>query len=86
MGTVASEFGAVDILVNNAVVRHAAPVEDFGTQAWDDALLASERAGVDMAGIVAQPCRPRRNDGTPNAAARTFGGWSRDELPPGLAW
>lgn len=41
MGTVASEFGAVDILVNNAVVRHAAPVEDFGTQAWDDALAVN---------------------------------------------
>jgi 3-hydroxybutyrate dehydrogenase len=28
-------FGAVDILVNNAVVRHTAPVEDFPPDAWD---------------------------------------------------
>lgn len=41
MGTVASEFGSVDILVNNAVVRHAAPVEDFGTEAWDAALAVN---------------------------------------------
>src|SRR5262245_64405723 len=29
-------FGAVDIVVNNAVVRHASPVEAFDTSAWDD--------------------------------------------------
>ncbi|HTR39366.1 MAG TPA: 3-hydroxybutyrate dehydrogenase [Bryobacteraceae bacterium] len=28
-------FGTVDILVNNAVVRHTAPVEDFPPEAWD---------------------------------------------------
>jgi len=28
-------FGAVDILVNNAVVRHVAPMEDFPPEAWD---------------------------------------------------
>ena len=30
-----SSFGSVDILVNNAVVRHQAPVEDFPVEAWD---------------------------------------------------
>lgn len=28
-------FGRVDILVNNAVVRHAAPIEEFPVEAWD---------------------------------------------------
>ncbi len=28
-------FGGVDVLVNNAVVRHAAPVEEFPVEAWD---------------------------------------------------
>lgn len=28
-------FGAIDILVNNAVVRHAAPVEEFPAGEWD---------------------------------------------------
>jgi 3-hydroxybutyrate dehydrogenase len=29
------EAGRVDILVNNAVVRHASPVEEFPVEAWD---------------------------------------------------
>jgi 3-hydroxybutyrate dehydrogenase len=37
-------FGSIDILVNNAVVRHAAPVEDFSVQAWDDALAVNVSA------------------------------------------
>lgn len=28
-------FGGVDVLVNNAVVRHAAPIEEFPVEAWD---------------------------------------------------
>ena len=31
-------FGAVDILINNAVVRHASPVEAFDPREWNDAL------------------------------------------------
>lgn len=31
-------FGGVDVLVNNAVVRHAAPIDAFDPAAWDDAL------------------------------------------------
>ena len=34
-------FGAVDILVNNAVVRHAAPVETFAPEQWDEALAVN---------------------------------------------
>jgi 3-hydroxybutyrate dehydrogenase len=34
-------FGAVDILVNNAVVRHSAPVEDFPVNEWDEALAVN---------------------------------------------
>ncbi len=34
-------FGHVDILVNNAVVRHTAPVEDFPAAAWDAALAVN---------------------------------------------
>jgi 3-hydroxybutyrate dehydrogenase len=41
IGTIASEFGMVDILINNAVVRHVAPVEEFGTEAWDAALAVN---------------------------------------------
>ena len=34
-------FGAVDIVVNNAVVRSFSPIEDFATSAWDEALAVN---------------------------------------------
>jgi 3-hydroxybutyrate dehydrogenase len=34
-------FGNVDILVNNAVIRHFAPVDEFPVQAWDRALAVN---------------------------------------------
>jgi 3-hydroxybutyrate dehydrogenase len=34
-------FGAVDILVNNAVVRHAAPVEAFAAERWDEGIAVN---------------------------------------------
>jgi 3-hydroxybutyrate dehydrogenase len=37
----ARAFGAVDILVNNAVVRHAAPIESFEPRHWDEALAVN---------------------------------------------
>ncbi len=36
-----SEFGGVDILVNNAVVRHAAPIEQFAPADWDEAIAVN---------------------------------------------
>ena len=35
IGEVLEEFGGIDILVNNAVVRYTAPVEDFPTAEWE---------------------------------------------------
>jgi 3-hydroxybutyrate dehydrogenase len=34
-------FGAVDIVINNAVVRHFSPLEDFKTEEWDRALAVN---------------------------------------------
>ncbi len=34
-------FGAVDIVINNAVVRHFAPLEDFKVEDWDRALAVN---------------------------------------------
>lgn len=34
-------FGAIDILVNNAVVRYAAPVEQFPAEEWDRAMAVN---------------------------------------------
>jgi len=37
-------FGAIDILINNAVVRHTAPVEAFGTTEWDEGIAVNVSA------------------------------------------
>jgi 3-hydroxybutyrate dehydrogenase len=34
-------FGGVDILINNAVVRCAAPIEDFPPEAWDEGIAVN---------------------------------------------
>jgi 3-hydroxybutyrate dehydrogenase len=34
-------FGGVDILVNNAVVRHFAPIEQFPVESWNEALAVN---------------------------------------------
>ena len=41
MSAAAAGFGAVDILVNNAVVRHAAPIEQFSAADWDEAMAVN---------------------------------------------
>ena len=30
-----AQFGAIDVLVNNAGIQHVAPLEDFSTERWD---------------------------------------------------
>jgi 3-hydroxybutyrate dehydrogenase len=35
------EFGAVDVVVNNAVVRHTGPVEQFSAADWNEALAVN---------------------------------------------
>jgi len=41
MQTAIESFGAVDILVNNAVVRHFSPVHEFPVAAWDRSLAVN---------------------------------------------
>ena len=36
-----SAFGTVDIVVNNAVVRHVAPCESFPVDAWDESIAVN---------------------------------------------
>ena len=38
IATAISVFGGIDIVVNNAVTRHTAPVEDFKPADWDEAM------------------------------------------------
>jgi 3-hydroxybutyrate dehydrogenase len=44
MEEVALRHGAVDVLVNNAVARHFAPIESFPADAWDNALAVNVTA------------------------------------------
>ncbi|OYX16399.1 MAG: beta-D-hydroxybutyrate dehydrogenase [Sphingomonadales bacterium 32-67-7] len=44
VATTNTELGGVDILVNNAVVRHFAPIEDFPVGRWDAALAVNVSA------------------------------------------
>jgi 3-hydroxybutyrate dehydrogenase len=41
-------FGGVDIVVNNAVVRHFAPIEDFPTERWEEALAVNLSAAFHL--------------------------------------
>ena len=46
--TARSACGGVDILVNNAVVRHAAPVEAFSAEKWDEGLAVNLSAAFHL--------------------------------------
>jgi 3-hydroxybutyrate dehydrogenase len=39
--TAQRQFGGIDILVNNAVVRHFAPVEKFSPADWEEAMAVA---------------------------------------------
>jgi 3-hydroxybutyrate dehydrogenase len=41
ISAVNAEFGGVDILVNNAVIRHFAPIEQFPVERWDNAVAVN---------------------------------------------
>ena len=44
MATAIDAFGSVDVLVNNAVVRHTAPVESFDVAQWDEGIAVNVSA------------------------------------------
>jgi 3-hydroxybutyrate dehydrogenase len=52
-------FGGVDILVNNAVVRHFARVEAFPPAAWDEALAVNLSAAFHATRLVLPGMRAR---------------------------
>jgi 3-hydroxybutyrate dehydrogenase len=47
-----SGLGSVDILINNAVVRHFAPIETFRPEDWDKALAVNLSAAFHTARLV----------------------------------
>jgi 3-hydroxybutyrate dehydrogenase len=62
LGASAETFGAVDVLVNNAVVRHASPVDDFPPAAWDLGIAVNVTAAFHTIRL-ALPAMRRRNWG-----------------------
>jgi len=53
-------FGAVDILVNNAVVRHTAPVDQFPVASWDEAMAVNLSAAFHTIRLALPAMRARR--------------------------
>jgi len=62
IGASLEAFGAIDILVNNAVVRYAAPVEQFPVPEWDLAIAVNLSAAFHTIRL-ALPAMRRRNWG-----------------------
>ena len=54
-----AEFGGVDILVNNAVVRHFAPIEDFKPEDWDRALAVNLSSAFHTTRLILPGMRQR---------------------------
>lgn len=59
MARAADAFGAIDILVNNAVVRHAAPVDAFPLERWDEALAVNLSAAFHTIRLAVPAMRRR---------------------------
>ena len=55
----ADSLGGVDILVNNAVVRHFAPIEDFPVERWNEALAVNLSAAFHTIRIALPAMRLR---------------------------
>jgi 3-hydroxybutyrate dehydrogenase len=54
-----STFGSVDVLINNAVVRHFAPIETFKPQDWDRALAVNLSAAFHTVRLALPGMRER---------------------------
>ena len=46
------DFGGIDILVNNAVARHAAPVEEFTVEQWNESIAVNLSAAFHATRLV----------------------------------
>jgi 3-hydroxybutyrate dehydrogenase len=62
MGDLQERLDGIDILVNNAVVRHFAPVEDFSPERWEQALAVNLSAPFHLTRL-ALPAMKRRGFG-----------------------
>jgi 3-hydroxybutyrate dehydrogenase len=55
-----ARFGAVDILVNNAVVRHFSPIEDFTAESWETSMAVNVNAAFHAVRLSLPAMKARR--------------------------
>jgi len=60
IATARSRFGSIDILVNNAVVRHFARIDEFPAERWDHALAVNLSAAFHTIRLSLPGMRARR--------------------------
>jgi len=53
-------MGGIDILINNAVVRHTAPIESFGAAEWDEGLAVNVSAAFHTIRLAVPGMKQRR--------------------------
>jgi 3-hydroxybutyrate dehydrogenase len=53
-------FGSIDILINNAVVRHSAPVEEFDADAWDEGLAVNVSAAFHTIRLIVPQMKQKK--------------------------
>ena len=58
-GVADAAFGGVDVLVNNAVVRHFAPIDQFPVEAWHRALAVNLSAAFHLVRLALPGMRAR---------------------------
>ena len=62
IAAVLDTFGSIDVLVNNAVVRHAAPIDELPVSSWDESVAVNLSAAFHTIRL-ALPSMKRRNWG-----------------------
>ena len=60
MAAAGDAMGSIDIVINNAVVRHTAPVEAFGTAEWDDGIAVNVSAAFHTIRLAVPGMKRRR--------------------------
>jgi 3-hydroxybutyrate dehydrogenase len=57
---VTQAFGSIDILVNNAVVRHTGSIEEFSVAAWDESVAVNLSAAFHTTRLVVPSMKQRK--------------------------
>ena len=73
----ASEFGGVDVLVNNAGIQHVAAIEDFPVEKWDAIIAINLSSTFHTTRLALRGMRAKNWGRIVNVASITmYGGWA----------